>query len=63
MNENGQEFVIEAQYLLARCILHELDHLDGILFTDQIVDVPDDFEPEDHDEEFLISLNLVLAEV
>ncbi len=63
MNEKGEEFVIEAKYLLARCILHELDHLNGILFTDQIVDVPEDFEPEDMGEEFLVSYNLVLSEV
>lgn len=30
----GNEFVLEADGLLARAILHEYDHLDGILFID-----------------------------
>lgn len=62
MNENGEEFVIEAKNLLARCILHELDHLDGILFTDKLEDVPEDFEPEDQGEELLLSLTYVNKE-
>ncbi len=36
MNEEGKHFIIEAKYLLARCILHELDHLNGRLFIDHI---------------------------
>ena len=59
MNEEGKYFVMEAQYLLARCILHELDHLDGILFTDKLADVPEDFEPEEQREELLVSLRYV----
>lgn len=34
-DENGEEHIIEAEGLLARCICHELDHLDGVLFTDR----------------------------
>lgn len=33
---NFHEHEIEAQGLLARVILHEIDHLDGILFTDHL---------------------------
>ena len=33
-DENGQEFTIEAEGLAARAILHEYDHLDGVLFID-----------------------------
>ena len=33
---NGKEFVIEGEELLARVLLHELDHLDGILFVDHL---------------------------
>ena len=35
-NEHGKQFVLEAKdgSLLARCIQHENDHLDGILFID-----------------------------
>jgi peptide deformylase len=35
-NEKGRPFTIEAEGLLARVILHEYDHLDGILFIDRI---------------------------
>ena len=35
LNENMEEFEIEADGLLARCILHECDHLDGVLFIDK----------------------------
>ena len=36
LNEKGEEFEIEAEGLLARAILHEYDHLNGILFVDRI---------------------------
>ena len=36
LNENGEKFTIEADGLLARCIQHEIDHLDGILILDRI---------------------------
>ena len=37
LNEKGKPFVVEADggSLLARCIQHEFDHLDGILFADR----------------------------
>jgi len=35
-NEQGRPFTLEASGLLARVILHEYDHLDGILFIDRI---------------------------
>jgi peptide deformylase len=38
LNENGEEFIIEGEGLLARALCHEIDHLDGILFTDKLVD-------------------------
>ena len=56
MNEEGKHFIIEAKYLLARCILHELDHLNGVLFTDKLEEVEEDFEPEEQVEDLLISL-------
>ena len=37
-NEDGKEISINASGLLARVIQHEIDHLDGILFTDLITD-------------------------
>jgi len=35
-NEAGKSFVLEASGLLARVILHEMDHLEGKLFIDRI---------------------------
>lgn len=39
MDRNGRSFVLEAKdgTLLARCIQHEFDHLDGILFIDHLI--------------------------
>ena len=37
LDENMEEFTIEATELLARAICHELDHLDGILYKDVAV--------------------------
>lgn len=36
MDENGEMHEIEADGLLATCIQHEIDHLDGVLFTDYL---------------------------
>ena len=35
-NEKGRPFTLEANGLIARVILHEYDHLDGVLFIDRI---------------------------
>jgi len=35
-NEKGRPFTLEASGLVARVILHEYDHLEGILFLDRI---------------------------
>ena len=32
----GREVVIESEGFEARCLLHELDHLDGVLFLDRV---------------------------
>ncbi|MEQ8966250.1 MAG: peptide deformylase [Azospirillaceae bacterium] len=36
LDENGIAREIEADGLLATCLQHEIDHLDGILFTDHL---------------------------
>jgi len=38
-DENGEEFVVEGTELLARALCHELDHLDGILFTQKATEI------------------------
>ena len=35
-NMYGDPVVIEGSDLLARCIQHETDHLDGVLFVDRL---------------------------
>jgi peptide deformylase len=35
-NERGQWFEVEGEELLARALLHEIDHLNGVLFIDRI---------------------------
>ncbi|GMO31356.1 MAG: peptide deformylase [Termitinemataceae bacterium] len=37
-NESGKTFTLEASGILARCILHEYDHLEGVLFIDRLSD-------------------------
>ena len=36
LNEHGEEFAMEAEGLLAVCIQHEMDHLQGKLFVDYL---------------------------
>jgi peptide deformylase len=36
MNEYGEPVVVEGSDLLARCVQHETDHLDGIMFIDRL---------------------------
>ena len=57
LDENMEEFTVEGEGLLARCICHELDHLDGKLYKDIVregtlhrVDLP---MPSDEDDEEL----------
>ena len=38
LDRDGQEFVLEAEELMARAILHEYDHLQGTLFIDKLED-------------------------
>lgn len=51
LNENMEEYIIDGEDLLARCLQHEIDHLDGIVFTEKVegelMDVPADLEDEE----------------
>ena len=44
LDREGNEFVLEAEDLLARCICHENDHLDGHVFTEIVEEF---FVPEE----------------
>ena len=36
-NRNGKRIRVEGTETLARCLSHEIDHLDGVLFTDKVI--------------------------
>jgi peptide deformylase len=36
-NAKGEKVTIEGEELVARALSHEIDHLDGILFTDKVI--------------------------
>ncbi|MGY4677821.1 peptide deformylase [Pasteurella sp. P03HT] len=36
LNRHGEEYILEADGLLAICIQHEIDHLNGIVFADYL---------------------------
>lgn len=47
LNENGIPVRIKAEGLLARCLQHEADHLDGVMYID--IAIPDTLEPDEED--------------
>jgi len=49
-NRNGEKKVIEATELLAVALCHELDHFDGVLFIDKVVEYIN-FDSSDEEEE------------
>jgi len=38
LDRNMQEITVEGTGLLARCLCHEIDHLDGVLYKDLVID-------------------------
>lgn len=46
-DRNGQEFTVTGSGLKARAFCHEIDHLDGVLFTDVAVKMVDPSDIED----------------
>jgi len=41
LKRDGTEVVIEAREMLARALCHEVDHLNGVLITDKIIEYVD----------------------
>ena len=35
LNEDMEEIIVEGEELLARCLCHEIDHLNGIMYVDK----------------------------
>ncbi|MDD6197213.1 peptide deformylase [[Clostridium] aminophilum] len=50
-DENMEEFRLEGTDLLARCICHECDHLDGVLYVDKVEGGLRDVEAGEDEEE------------
>lgn len=38
LNREGKEIIIKGEGLLARVLCHEIDHLEGVLFTDRVIE-------------------------
>ena len=55
LNEKGRPVRLKVEGYLARVFQHEIDHLDGILFTDRLTD-PDTFQPVEPGEEEVAEL-------
>ena len=36
LNENMEEYIIEGEELMARALCHEIDHLDGHMYTELV---------------------------
>lgn len=50
-DENMEEYIIEGEELMARAICHELDHLDGHMYTEKVEGPLQDVTYDDEDEE------------
>ncbi|MCI8497419.1 MAG: peptide deformylase [Clostridiales bacterium] len=38
LNENGEKITVHGEGEMAKCLCHELDHLDGIVFWDKVTE-------------------------
>jgi len=60
LNEKGKPVRLKVEGYLARVFQHEIDHLDGILFTDKLTD-PNTFQPVEPGEEEVAELQAARA--
>jgi len=53
LNRFGEEIIVEGEEYMSVALNHELDHLDGILYIDKVIemDAEDEYEEEEIDEE------------
>lgn len=49
----GNEYILQAEDYLARAIQHEIDHLQGVLFTSKVIEYIDESQLTDWSEEQL----------
>lgn len=50
LNENMEEYIVEGTELTARCLCHEIDHLDGLMYVDKAQGPLMDVEPDEDTE-------------
>ena len=51
LDRDGEKFIMEGDGLLARAFCHEIDHLDGILYTDLVEGELEDVEYDEGEDE------------
>ena len=51
LNEKGEEILITGEGVMAKCFCHELDHLDGIVFLDNAVEIEMPFDMDEEAED------------
>lgn len=51
LNEDMEEVIIEGEELLARALLHEIEHLDGHLYVEKVEGPLVDVQPDEYDED------------
>ncbi len=50
-DRQGRHIEVEGEGLLARCLCHEIDHLDGVVYVDRMIeDVTDQIEQEEREQ-------------
>jgi peptide deformylase len=60
LNEKGRPVRYKLEGYLARVFQHELDHLDGVLYTDKLTD-PDTFQPVEAGEEEMAEMEAAMS--
>jgi peptide deformylase len=60
LNERGRQVRFKMEGYLARVFQHEIDHLDGILYTDKLTD-PDTFRPVEEGQEEAAELEAAMS--
>jgi peptide deformylase len=60
LNEKGRPVRLKLEGYLARVFQHEIDHLDGVLYTDRLTD-PDTFQPVEAGQEEAAELEAARA--
>lgn len=49
LDENMEEYIVEGEDLLARCLCHEIDHLNGIMYVDKVEGKLEDIGSEEEE--------------